>query len=62
VKSKTIELRSGDSVIVEGNVEHQTPALEDLEVLTYLLLTAKTMRNDSADGVPLAYPLLVVLE
>jgi quercetin dioxygenase-like cupin family protein len=30
---KTIELRSGDSVIVEGNVEHQATALEDSEVL-----------------------------
>jgi quercetin dioxygenase-like cupin family protein len=30
---KTIELRSGDSVIVEGNVEHRAIALEDSEVL-----------------------------
>lgn len=30
---KTIELRSGDSVIVEGNVEHRATALEDSEVL-----------------------------
>jgi quercetin dioxygenase-like cupin family protein len=30
---KAIELRSGDSVIVEGNVEHQATALEDSEVL-----------------------------
>jgi quercetin dioxygenase-like cupin family protein len=28
-----IELRTGDSVIVEGNVEHQATALEDSEVL-----------------------------
>jgi quercetin dioxygenase-like cupin family protein len=32
-KCKTIELRRGDSVIVEGNVEHQATALEDSEVL-----------------------------
>ena len=31
-KGRTIELRSGDSVIVEGNVEHQATALEDSEV------------------------------
>jgi quercetin dioxygenase-like cupin family protein len=31
-KCKTIELRRGDSVIVEGNVEHQATALEDSEV------------------------------
>jgi quercetin dioxygenase-like cupin family protein len=30
---KTVELRSGDSVIVEGNVEHRATALEDSEVL-----------------------------
>jgi quercetin dioxygenase-like cupin family protein len=30
---RTIELRSGDSVIVEGKVEHQATALEDSEVL-----------------------------
>jgi quercetin dioxygenase-like cupin family protein len=30
---KTIELRSGDSVMVRGNVEHQATALEDSEVL-----------------------------
>jgi quercetin dioxygenase-like cupin family protein len=30
---KTIELRTGDSVIVEGNVEHQATALENSEVL-----------------------------
>ena len=30
---KTIELRSGDSVIVKGNVGHQAAALEDSEVL-----------------------------
>jgi quercetin dioxygenase-like cupin family protein len=30
---KTIELRTGDSVIVEGNVEHRARALEDSEVL-----------------------------
>jgi quercetin dioxygenase-like cupin family protein len=30
---KTIELRTGDSVIVKGNVEHQVTALEDSEVL-----------------------------
>jgi quercetin dioxygenase-like cupin family protein len=29
----TIELRTGDSVIVEGNVEHQATALEDSDVL-----------------------------
>jgi quercetin dioxygenase-like cupin family protein len=29
----TVELRSGDSVIVEGGVEHQATALEDSEVL-----------------------------
>jgi quercetin dioxygenase-like cupin family protein len=32
-KGKTIELRSGDSVMVRGNVEHQATALEDSEVL-----------------------------
>jgi quercetin dioxygenase-like cupin family protein len=32
-KCKTIELRRGDSVIVEGNVDHQATALEDSEVL-----------------------------
>jgi hypothetical protein len=30
---RTIELRRGDSVIVEGKVEHQATALEDSEVL-----------------------------
>lgn len=30
---ETVELRSGDSVIVEGNIEHQATALEDSEVL-----------------------------
>jgi quercetin dioxygenase-like cupin family protein len=30
---KTIELRSGDSVMVRGNVEHQATVLEDSEVL-----------------------------
>ena len=30
---KTIELGTGDSAIVEGNVEHQATALEDSEVL-----------------------------
>jgi quercetin dioxygenase-like cupin family protein len=30
---KTIELRTGDSVIVEGNVAHRATALEDSEVL-----------------------------
>jgi len=30
---KTIELRTGDSIIVEGNVEHCATALEDSEVL-----------------------------
>jgi quercetin dioxygenase-like cupin family protein len=30
---ETVELRSGDSVIVEGDVEHQATALEDSEVL-----------------------------
>lgn len=30
---KTFSLRSGDSVLVEGNVEHQATALEDSEVL-----------------------------
>jgi unsaturated pyranuronate lyase len=30
---KTIELGTGDSAIVEGNVEHQATALEDPEVL-----------------------------
>ncbi len=29
----TIEMRSGDSVIVAGDVEHQATALEDSEVL-----------------------------
>jgi len=33
VAGKTIELRSGDSVIVEGNLEHQATALEDSDVL-----------------------------
>ncbi len=28
-----LELRSGDSIIVEGNVEHRATALEDSEVL-----------------------------
>jgi quercetin dioxygenase-like cupin family protein len=32
-KGKTIELRSGDSVMVRGKVEHQATALEDSEVL-----------------------------
>jgi quercetin dioxygenase-like cupin family protein len=32
-KGNTIELRSGDSVMVRGNVEHQATALEDSEVL-----------------------------
>jgi quercetin dioxygenase-like cupin family protein len=30
---KTVELRSGDSLVVDGNVEHQATALEDSEVL-----------------------------
>jgi quercetin dioxygenase-like cupin family protein len=30
---KTIDLRTGDSVIVQRNVEHQATALEDSEVL-----------------------------
>jgi len=30
---RTLILRSGDSVLVEGNVEHQATALEDSEVL-----------------------------
>lgn len=30
---KTIDLRSGDSLTVKGNVEHQATALEDSEVL-----------------------------
>jgi quercetin dioxygenase-like cupin family protein len=33
VDGKTIELRTGASVIVEGNVEHRATALEDSEVL-----------------------------
>jgi quercetin dioxygenase-like cupin family protein len=32
-KGKTIELRSGDRVMVRGHVEHQATALEDSEVL-----------------------------
>ena len=32
-QGKTIELGSGDSVIVRGDVEHQAAALEDSEVL-----------------------------
>ena len=43
---KTIELGSGDSAIVKGNVEHWATALEDSEVLdgwTMSLLIAKTM-------------------
>ena len=43
-KGKTLELRSGDSVIVEGNVEHQATALEDSEVLDVFAPTAKTMQ------------------
>ena len=31
--AKTFILRSGDSVLVEGNVEHQATALDDSEVL-----------------------------
>jgi quercetin dioxygenase-like cupin family protein len=30
---KTVDLRSGDSLVVDGNVEHQARALEDSEVL-----------------------------
>jgi quercetin dioxygenase-like cupin family protein len=30
---KTIEMHSGDSLVVEGDVEHQATALEDSEVL-----------------------------
>jgi len=30
---KTIEMHSGDSLVVEGDVEHQASALEDSEVL-----------------------------
>ena len=30
---KTIEMHSGESVVVEGDVEHQASALEDSEVL-----------------------------
>jgi quercetin dioxygenase-like cupin family protein len=30
---KTLIMRSGDSLLVEGNVEHQAKALEDSEVL-----------------------------
>jgi quercetin dioxygenase-like cupin family protein len=33
VDGKTIELRTGASVIVDGNVEHRATALEDSEVL-----------------------------
>ncbi len=32
-EGKSIELSSGDSVVVEGNVEHRATALEDSEVL-----------------------------
>jgi quercetin dioxygenase-like cupin family protein len=32
-EGKTIELRAGDSLVVDGNVEHQATALEDSEVL-----------------------------
>jgi quercetin dioxygenase-like cupin family protein len=31
--AKTFILRSGDSILVEGNIEHQATALEDSEVL-----------------------------
>lgn len=30
---RAIEMRSGDSIVVEGDVEHQATALEDSEVL-----------------------------
>jgi len=30
---RTLELCTGDSIVVEGNVEHQATALEDSEVL-----------------------------
>ena len=30
---RTIEMRSGESIVVEGDVEHQATALEDSEVL-----------------------------
>ena len=30
---RTIEMRSGESLVVEGDVEHQATALEDSEVL-----------------------------
>ena len=33
ISDKTIEMHSGDSIIVEGDVEHQATALEDSEVL-----------------------------
>jgi quercetin dioxygenase-like cupin family protein len=32
---RTIEMHSGESVVVEGNVEHQATALEDSEVLDF---------------------------
>jgi quercetin dioxygenase-like cupin family protein len=32
-RNQTIEMRSGDSVIVSGNIEHQAQALEETEVL-----------------------------
>lgn len=31
--SRTIEMHSGDSIVVEGDVEHQATALKDSEVL-----------------------------
>ena len=30
---RTIEMHSGESIVVEGNVEHQATAMEDSEVL-----------------------------
>jgi quercetin dioxygenase-like cupin family protein len=30
---RTVEMHSGDSIVVEGNVEHQAAALDDSEVL-----------------------------
>jgi quercetin dioxygenase-like cupin family protein len=30
---KTVDLRAGDSLVVDGNVEHQASAVEDSEVL-----------------------------
>ncbi len=41
---KTIDLRTGDSLIVEGNIEHQATALEDSEVLDVFV----PFRNDYA--------------